>query len=98
MGNTTARAVPGSLAHLPRMTYNERVKYIVEKNKWVQYATHMDTFCSFYYDPAKKYVWMAQKIGDEDVLITKPSEKYIYMISRRYAVEVDCASQPDLFY
>lgn len=82
----------------PRITYEDRVRVVAERNKWVKYSTHMDSFCSFYYDPLKRYLWVVQKIGDEQLLITKPSDEHLHMIIRKYEVEVDYVRQPGLFY
>lgn len=103
MGNTSSQAAKSDSKSIyivlpSRISYEENVKRIAEKNKWVRYSTHMDSFCSFYYDPAMKYLWVVQKIGDEELLITKPSDEYLNLVTRQYSINVEYATQPALFY
>lgn len=103
MGNTppqAAKSDPKSIYMvLPeRISYEEHVKRIANKNGWDRYSTHMDSFCSFYYDPNMKHLWVIQKIGDDQLLITKPSDEYLNMVTRRYGIYVEYAKQPPLFY
>jgi hypothetical protein len=80
------------------ISYSERVKQIVTENNWIQYTTGLDNFCSFYYDPVTKYLWVIQDIGNGKPLITKPSDEYLSMITRKYRIDVLYSEQPSIFY
>lgn len=91
--NTSVIAMP------IKLTYETKVQRIAQIHGWIQYATHLDSFCSFYYDPKTKHVWIVQKIGNEEVLITKPSDEYVLIISKKYPeLDIVYASQPGVFY
>lgn len=90
--------MPGSVV---KVSYEDKVKRIAHVNGWKQCSTHLDSFCSFYYDPGRKYLWVVQKIGNEEVLITKPSDEYLMMVTKKYGadiIDVDCTEQPGVFY
>jgi hypothetical protein len=105
MGGGLSRPQEVRMLQMPavavRPKYEDKVKRIAHVNRWVQYSTHLDSFCSFYYDPAKKHLWVVQKIGDEDVLITKPSDEHLMMVTKKYGadvINVDFKAQPGMFY
>lgn len=101
MGIGSSRTHGVRMVQMPvivKVKYEDKVKRIAHIHRWVQYSTHLDSFCSFYYDPAKKYLWVVQKIGDEDVLITKPSDEYLNIVTRRHDIDVNYSDQPGVFY
>lgn len=102
MGSRGSRPQNVQMIQVPaKPKYEDKVKRIAHMNYWKLLSTHLDSFCSFYYDPAKKHLWVVQRIGDEDVLITKPSDEHLMMITKKYGADViivDFKTQPGVFY
>ena len=99
MGGEASRPQQVRMVQMPgvKVSYEDKVKRIAHVNGWKQCSTHLDSFCSFYYDPGRKYLWVVQKIGNEEVLITKPSDEYLKIVTRKHDIDVDRIEQPGVF-
>ena len=95
MGNTSSNKMPVSIL---KRTYAEKISRIVAKYNFTKMNSPYDTVCAFYYDDVNKFLWLAQNIGDECPLFTKPTHEIILEMSGLHMIHVDFEKQHNMFH
>jgi len=93
MGNAPSTPAPV----IRRLTYDEKICKIIAKYGFVKVDSPYDTICAFYYDASNKFMWLAQNIGNDIPLFTKPVAEVMLEVSNSNNIEVNDA-QPNMFH